>query len=197
MIGDAYVAVVLPAYNAEKTLERTVQSLDRSIVDSIILVDDASQDRTVALAPQLGLLVHRHEANRGYGANQKTCYAFALEQGADIVVMLHPDYQYDPRLVPVMAYMIHSGIYDVGPRLAHFGQGRFNRRHAMDQICGQPLSDRLPKPDDQREALRVPYGLSRLFPRRSRKPAAFPALRATSPKLHRLRYDEPSPMDFT
>jgi glycosyltransferase involved in cell wall biosynthesis len=113
VIGDANVVVVMPAYNAEETLRQTVAEIDRRIVDRIILVDDASGDRTVAVAKELDLLVHRHEHNRGYGGNQKSCYRLALEQGADIVVMVHPDYQYDPRLVPAMAHMIHSGIYDV------------------------------------------------------------------------------------
>jgi glycosyltransferase involved in cell wall biosynthesis len=113
MIGHARVAVVMPAYNAAQTLERTVADIDRDVVDDIILVDDASADHTVELAARLGLCVHRHHANRGYGGNQKTCYGLAVNRGADIIVMVHPDYQYDPRLVPAMAHMIHSGIYDV------------------------------------------------------------------------------------
>ena len=113
MIDEARVVVVMPAYNAEATLRRTVSEIDRRIVDCIILVDDASSDRTVAVAKELDLLVHRHDKNRGYGGNQKSCYRLALSRGADIVVMVHPDYQYDPRLVPAMAHMINSGIYDV------------------------------------------------------------------------------------
>jgi glycosyltransferase involved in cell wall biosynthesis len=112
MINNKKVAVVLPAYNAEKTLRRTVQEIPAS-VDSVILVDDHSTDETAALANQLGLQVHVHERNRGYGGNQKTCYKAALASGADIVVMLHPDYQYCPLLVQPMASMIASGVYDI------------------------------------------------------------------------------------
>lgn len=113
MLGNDQVTVVMPAYNAEKTLRQTVEALDRSIVDDIILVDDSSLDHTVEIARELGLFVHRHARNLGYGGNQKSCYKLALQRGADVVVMVHPDYQYDPRLVPAMAGMIHSGVYDV------------------------------------------------------------------------------------
>lgn len=105
--------VVLPAYNAEKTLEQTYREIDKGIVDETILVDDASRDNTAALAKRLGILTRIHPANRGYGGNQKTCYREALACGADIVIMLHPDYQYSPRLVPAMAAMIASGHYDI------------------------------------------------------------------------------------
>lgn len=94
------IIVVMPAYNAAKTLERTYADLPRQIIDQVILVDDASRDRTVEIAHRLGLVVVLHVQNQGYGANQKTCYIEALRRGADIVVMLHPDYQYDSRLVP-------------------------------------------------------------------------------------------------
>jgi len=112
MINNKKVAVVLPAYNAEKTLERTVQEIPAS-VDLCILVDDGSTDDTVGFARRLGLQVVVHELNRGYGGNQKTCYAAALDAGADIVVMLHPDYQYSPLLVEPMASMIAFGVYDL------------------------------------------------------------------------------------
>ena len=112
MLEGLKVAVVLPAYNAALTLSRTVNDIPRSLVDDIILTDDASRDNTADLARDMGLHVIRHEANRGYGGNQKTCYRAALERGADIVVMLHPDYQYTPRLVTAMASMIASGHYD-------------------------------------------------------------------------------------
>ncbi len=112
MISGRRVAVVMPAYNAAATVERTVAEIDRTIVDDLILVDDASRDQTVDVAKRLGLHVIRHEKNRGYGGNQKTCYAAALARGADIVVMLHPDYQYSPRLIPAMAGMIASGHFD-------------------------------------------------------------------------------------
>jgi len=112
MINDKKVVAVLPAYNAAKTLQRTVQEIPAS-VDTCILVDDSSTDETAVLAKRLGLQVHVHERNRGYGGNQKTCYAAALEAGADIVVMLHPDYQYCPLLVEPMAAMVATGVYDI------------------------------------------------------------------------------------
>ncbi len=104
---------MLPAYNAASTLSRTVAELDRDLIDEVVLVDDASSDRTVALARELGLVPICHERNKGYGGNQKTCYRRALELGADVVVMVHPDYQYSPRLVPAMASMIAYGEYDM------------------------------------------------------------------------------------
>jgi glycosyltransferase involved in cell wall biosynthesis len=107
------VIVVLPAYNAERTLERTTSEIPRDVVDQIILVDDASRDGTVALARRLGLTVFVHPKNRGYGGNQKTCYRAALEHGADIVVMLHPDYQYPPQVIPAMVALVRSGLFDV------------------------------------------------------------------------------------
>ncbi len=112
MINGKRVVAVLPAYNAEKTLTRTVSEIPDA-VDACILVDDHSTDKTADLARSLGLQVHEHERNRGYGGNQKTCYAAALEAGADIVVMLHPDYQYSPLLVEPMASMIAYGVYDL------------------------------------------------------------------------------------
>ena len=112
MINGKRIAVVMPAYNAEKTLEMTVRELS-DVVDIKILVDDSSKDQTAALARQLGLLTFVHNANYGYGRNQQTCYHEALEAGADIVVMVHPDYQYTPTLVPAMAGMVASGVYDM------------------------------------------------------------------------------------
>lgn len=113
MLDGKRIAVVMPAYNAARTLAKTVAEIPREIVDDIILADDASGDDTVAIANALGLHTLRHEVNRGYGGNQKTCYAGALARGADVVVMLHPDYQYSPRLVTAMASMIVSAHYDV------------------------------------------------------------------------------------
>ena len=123
MLAGNRVAVVLPAYNAAVTLRRTVAEIPRDIVDDIILTDDASRDSTAALARSLGLFTLTHDRNRGYGGNQKTCYAAALGRGADIVVMLHPDYQYSPRLVTAMASMIASGHYDavLGSRILGHG----------------------------------------------------------------------------
>lgn len=110
---DKKIIVVLPAYRAEKTLEQTFRAIPHDIVDEVVLVDDASNDGTVEQARRLGILTIVHERNKGYGGNQKTCYREALRLGGDIVVMLHPDYQYDPRLVTAMAAMVASGIYDV------------------------------------------------------------------------------------
>ncbi len=107
------VIAVLPAYNAARTLEATVRDIPEGTVDEIILVDDASLDDTVGVAGSLGLTVIRHEANRGYGGNQKSCYRAALERGADIVVMIHPDYQYDSRLTPHMVSFLRDGYHDV------------------------------------------------------------------------------------
>ncbi len=123
MIGDKRVCVVMPAYNAEKTLRRTVAEIDRALVDDIILVDDHSKDQTVEAALELGLHTIVHAKNRGYGGNQKTCYTEALARGADIVVMLHPDYQYSPKLLPAMAGMIASGHFDavLGSRILGVG----------------------------------------------------------------------------
>jgi glycosyltransferase involved in cell wall biosynthesis len=107
------VIAVLPAYNAEKTLEKTIKDIPKGSVDEIILVDDCSKDGTVALAKKLGLTVIQHETNKGYGGNQKTCYREALKRGADIVIMIHPDYQYDARLTPIITGLIDKGICDV------------------------------------------------------------------------------------
>ena len=107
------VIVVMPAYNAEKTLERTIKDIPAGSVAEVILVDDCSKDGTVALANKLGLTVIRHQTNKGYGGNQKTCYAEALKKGADVVVMVHPDYQYDARLVPIMSDLITNDICDM------------------------------------------------------------------------------------
>ena len=112
MINDKKVVVIMPAYNAEKTLEKTFSEIYRGIVDSIILVDDNSHDNTKEIAKNLGITTIVHKNNLGYGANQKSCYIAALRERADIVVMLHPDYQYTPKLIPAMASMIAFGEYD-------------------------------------------------------------------------------------
>ncbi len=112
MINGQRIVVVMPAYRAALTLEATYRALPLDVVDHVLLVDDASHDDTAALARQLGIEVHVHAHNRGYGGNQKTCYTQALAAGADIVVMVHPDYQYEPRLVTAMAGMVASGVYD-------------------------------------------------------------------------------------
>ena len=102
----------MPAYNAEKTLKKTYDEIPKDIVDDIILTDDASQDKTVKLARDLNIKTFVHTENKGYGGNQKTCYQAALESGADIVIMLHPDYQYNPKLIIPMAYMIAEEVFD-------------------------------------------------------------------------------------
>lgn len=113
MLNNKKIVVILPAYNAARTLERTYSEIPMNIVDEVLLVDDASQDDTVELAHRLGIHTIVHAQNRGYGGNQKTCYRAALEKGADIVVMLHPDYQYTPFLITSLAAMIAYGVYDV------------------------------------------------------------------------------------
>lgn len=114
MLHSKKIVIVLPAYNAAKTLEQTYREIPFDIVDDVILVDDASRDHTIEVAQALGIKhVIRHENNKGYGGNQKTCYAKALELGADVVIMLHPDYQYTPKLIPAMASIIALGLYPV------------------------------------------------------------------------------------
>jgi glycosyltransferase involved in cell wall biosynthesis len=123
MIENRKLCVVLPAYNAARTLEKTLREIPAGIVDDVILVDDASTDDTLQLANKLGVFAVRHDRNRGYGGNQKTCYRLALERGADIVIMLHPDYQYTPKLLLPMAAMLSSGLFDVvlGSRILGIG----------------------------------------------------------------------------
>ena len=113
MFGDKQVIVVMPAYNAARTLEQThAEVMAQDYVDQVIVVDDGSKDETVAIAQALpNTLVHVHPRNRGYGANQKTCYKLSLEQGGDIIIMVHPDYQYTPKLIPAMVTMIGNGLY--------------------------------------------------------------------------------------
>jgi glycosyltransferase involved in cell wall biosynthesis len=114
MIHQQKVVVVMPAYNAEKTLEQTISEIPMHLVDDLVLVDDASTDNTYQLAHSMPITtVIRHDFNKGYGGNQKTCYDAALALGADIVIMLHPDYQYTPKLIPAMAEIIASGLYQV------------------------------------------------------------------------------------
>ncbi|HEY5996730.1 MAG TPA: glycosyltransferase family 2 protein [Candidatus Deferrimicrobiaceae bacterium] len=113
MLQGLRIVVVMPAYNAEKTLAWTYSEIPMDIVDEVILVDDGSRDGTIGEARRLGITHIAHPQNRGYGGNQKTCYAAALAAGADIVVMVHPDYQYTPKLIPAMAGMLASGEFDV------------------------------------------------------------------------------------
>jgi glycosyltransferase involved in cell wall biosynthesis len=123
VINEKKIVVVMPAYNAARTLERTYSEIPLDLVDEIILVDDGSSDDTVDLARRMGLKVFQHKQNMGYGRNQKTCYREALRSGADIVIMLHPDYQYSPRLIVPLAGMIAYGEYDIslGSRILGVG----------------------------------------------------------------------------
>ena len=113
MINNKKVLVVLPAYNAGRTLEKTYSDIPMDIVDDVLLVDDNSSDDTVSIAKKLGIRVFLHDRNYGYGRNQKTCYKEALRHNADIIVMVHPDYQYTPRLITAMASMIAFNVYDI------------------------------------------------------------------------------------
>ncbi len=132
MLHGKKIIVVLPAYNAEKTLEQTYREIPRDVVDEVILVDDASADRTAEVARRLGIRhIVVHPRNRGYGGNQKTCYGTALELGADVIIMLHPDYQYTPRLIPAMASIITQDVYPVvlGSRILGGGARRGGMPH--------------------------------------------------------------------
>jgi glycosyltransferase involved in cell wall biosynthesis len=155
MINNKKIVVVLPAYNAELTLEKTYNEIPMDIVDDIVLVDDSSNDNTFNLAKKLGIKhVIRHEKNKGYGGNQKTCYDKALLLQADIIIMLHPDYQYTPKLIPSIAHIIASDLYPVvlGSRILGKGALRggmpkykyfFNRMLTLTQniLSNQKLSE--------------------------------------------------------
>ena len=155
MIKNKKVVVVLPAYNAAATLEKTYREIDFTIVDEVVLVDDASKDNTAEIGRKLGIKhIVVHEKNKGYGGNQKSCYNKALEIGADIVIMLHPDYQYTPLLIPAMASIIANDLYPVvlGSRILGKGALKggmpmykyiFNRFLTLSQnlLIGQKLSE--------------------------------------------------------
>lgn len=127
MLNQKKIVCVLPAYKAAKTLEKTLKDVPEGLVDLFIVVDDCSPDETVHVAQQLKdrwpIKVIRHEKNKGYGGNQKTCYEAALNEGADIVVMLHPDYQYEPKLLGAMSWMVASGVYDIALGSRILGKG--------------------------------------------------------------------------
>jgi glycosyltransferase involved in cell wall biosynthesis len=138
MINNRKIIVVLPAYNAEKTLEKTYQEIPFDIVDDVVLGDDASKDQTLEIARKIGIShIVEHSENKGYGANQKSCYKKAIELGADIIVLLHPDYQYTPGLIPSMTYLIANDLYKVvlGSRI--LGKGAFNYNGAVNR--GMPF----------------------------------------------------------
>jgi glycosyltransferase involved in cell wall biosynthesis len=127
MIKGKKLVIVLPAYNAELTLRKTYSEIPFDIVDEVVLVDDNSNDRTVAVAHELGIShIIKHDVNRGYGGNQKSCYNKAKELGADIVIMLHPDYQYTPKLIPSMAWLIANNVYQVVLGARTLGKGALN-----------------------------------------------------------------------
>jgi glycosyltransferase involved in cell wall biosynthesis len=123
MLNNKKIVVIMPAYNAEKTLVQTYNEIPKDIVDSVILSDDASSDRTVELAKELNINTIVHDKNKGYGANQKACYLEALKEYPDIIIMLHPDYQYTPKLITAMASMIAFGEYDVALASRILGRG--------------------------------------------------------------------------
>ncbi|HEY8156222.1 MAG TPA: glycosyltransferase family 2 protein [Myxococcota bacterium] len=154
MFHNHKVVVVMPAYNAARTIERTYREIPLDLVDDVIVTDDASHDETVQIARRLGLRTLVHEQNRGYGGNQKTCYTEALRLGADVIVMLHPDYQYTPKLIPAMISMITDGPFQVvlgsrvlGGRAIAGGMPRYkyvaNRGLTAFQnlMCGAKLSE--------------------------------------------------------
>lgn len=142
MISGKKIIVVMPAYNAEKTLAKVYKEVPMDIVDDIILVDDYSKDHTVELAKSLGIEhVLKHDVNKGYGANQKSCYKKALDLSADIVIMLHPDYQYTPKLVVSIAYMIANDVYDVVIASRILGRGaREGGMPFYKYICNRALT---------------------------------------------------------
>jgi glycosyltransferase involved in cell wall biosynthesis len=157
------VIVVMPAYNASETLRRTFEEMPPEAIHETILVDDASTDDTVARARALGIDVLEHAQNRGYGGNQKTCYAEALRRGADIVIMLHPDYQYDPRLIPMMILPLRLGMYDI-----MLGSRVRTRRECLDaplQVSREPVPHVLRKHQSRAESLGIPLRLPVLPPR--------------------------------
>jgi glycosyltransferase involved in cell wall biosynthesis len=164
MLNHKKVVVVLPAYNAAKTLRRTVDEIPREIVDEVILTDDASSDNTSDLAREMGLITLRHDHNRGYGGNQKTCYTAALAQGADIVVMLHPDYQYTPKLVSAMASMIAYGQYDGVLASRILGRGALKGGMPLYKYIANRGLTFIEKRADPGEDVGIPYRLSRLEP---------------------------------
>ena len=175
MVNNLKVTVVLPAYNASQTLEQTYKEIPLDIVDNVILVDDCSRDNTIEVAQKLGIqYVIRHDKNKGYGGNQKTCYNKALEIGSDIIVMLHPDYQYTPLLLHSMIYLIANGVYEVvfASRIlgkggcfcfAHFRKRSIERRYASVQIHRQPYSDFHRKSAYEQQVGRVSHRLPCLF----------------------------------
>jgi glycosyltransferase involved in cell wall biosynthesis len=139
MINEKKIIVVMPAYNAEKTIRKTYLEISKSVVDDIILVDDHSSDSTAKISHDLGITTILHTKNMGYGGNQKTCYKTALDKGADVVIMLHPDYQYTPKLIPAMASLISEGIFDcvLGSRI--LGTGALKGGMPLYKYCSNRI----------------------------------------------------------
>ena len=162
MFRGKKVVVVMPAYNAARTLKRTYDEvMAEEIVDLVIVVDDGSKDETVAVARTLpDVVVHVHPVNQGYGGNQKTCYRLALEAGGDIVIMIHPDYQYTPRLIPAMAAMIATGLYPCVLASRILGGYALAGRDALVEIPLQSFPHLGRESYDRREAVGVSHGLS-------------------------------------
>ena len=170
MIQGHTVCVVMPAYNAELTVRQTYDDLPKDVVDRVLLVDDQSSDETVRVAREIGIQTFRHKRNRGYGGNQKTCYREALRGGEDIVIMVHPDYQYAPRLVTAMASLIATGEFDVvlGSRI--LGGRSPPGRNALVQVHLEPLPDPGRELAARLQALRVSHRVPRLQPQGAGEP---------------------------
>ncbi len=168
--------MVMPAYNASAMLARTVSEVP-AIVDEIVVVDDQSTDDTVAVSNRLGLRTLVHAQNRGYGGNQKTCYKEALRIGADIVVMVHPDYQYTPKLILALAHCVASGLYDVGSSALEFSAAARCKAACLATSTSPIARSRRSRMDLVAEALRVPQRLPRVLSPLARDPAARGELR--------------------
>ena len=164
MLNGKKIVVCLPAYNAARTLEQTYHDIPFDIVDDVVLVDDASTDGTVELAERLGIkYVLRHEQNKGYGGNQKTCYAKALAIGADIIILLHPDYQYNPKLIPSMAQLLAYDIYPVvlGSRI--LGKGALQNGMPVYKYFFNRVLTFIQNLLLGQKNIGISYGLSRLY----------------------------------
>lgn len=166
MYQNKKIIVVMPAYNAAQTLIQTYEEvMAQGIVDLVVFVDDASSDNTAKIASGLSRSrLHVHKENLGYGGNQKTCYRIALEEGADVVIMVHPDYQYTPKLIPAMASLIASGLYHcvLGSRI--LGRLRHKRRHAFLEVHCQPLFNAHGKYFNRSKIIRISHRLQSFFP---------------------------------
>ena len=164
------VVVVMPAYNAQQTIEKTWREVvAHDVVDLVIVVDDASQDETLAMARRLDrVMAHAHPRNMGYGANQKTCYQLALDEGADIVVMVHPDYQYTPKLIPAMVGLVSSGLYScvLGSRI--LGGGALAGGMPKWRYVANRAPDAGGKRAARHEGVGVPHRLSSVLARAAR-----------------------------